>query len=141
VNYEPGYQAQLSSGAIVAIIGIYVVLIGFFVWCYVRIIRRAGYSGWWVLMSLVPIGNLVMLGLFAFKEWPIQQELEYLRRHASMTNLPGYGAPPQQYGYGHGGQPYYYGTGPQFPGQGQPPASGPQDRRPDDPEGPAAPGY
>jgi membrane protein YqaA with SNARE-associated domain len=25
----------------------------------VRLIRRAGYSGWWVLMAIVPIGNLI----------------------------------------------------------------------------------
>ena len=26
-------------------------LIAFFAWVYVRIVRRAGYSGWWVLMA------------------------------------------------------------------------------------------
>jgi hypothetical protein len=39
----------------------------FFGWLYARIIRRAGYSGWWVLMALVPIGNIIMLCFFAFK--------------------------------------------------------------------------
>jgi hypothetical protein len=42
-----------------------------FVWCYVRIIRRAGYSGWWVLILLVPVVNIVMVWVFAFSTWPI----------------------------------------------------------------------
>jgi len=128
VNYQPGYESPINGGALAVVIVLYIVLIGFVVWCYVRVIRRSGYSGWWVLMALVPIGNLIMLGFFAFQEWPIQRELEYLRRHASMTGLPGYASPPQQYGYGQG--PYGYG----------PPAPGPEQRRPEDgSEGPNPP--
>lgn len=37
---------------------------------YFRIIRRAGYSGWWVLAMFVPIVNVVMLWVFAFAKWP-----------------------------------------------------------------------
>ena len=37
---------------------------------YVRIIRRAGYSGWWLLTMFVPILNMVMLWVFAFAKWP-----------------------------------------------------------------------
>jgi Na+/melibiose symporter-like transporter len=36
----------------------------------VKIIRKAGYSGWWVLMWFVPIANIVMLWVFAFSDWP-----------------------------------------------------------------------
>lgn len=43
----------------------------FFIWCYVRIIRRAGYSGWWVLILLVPVVNIVMVWVFAFSTWPV----------------------------------------------------------------------
>jgi len=100
VNYQPGYESPINGGALAVVIVLCIALIGFVAWCYVRVIRRSGYSGWWVLMALVPIGNLVMLGFFAFKKWPIQRELQYLHRHASMTGLPGYGSPPQQYGYG-----------------------------------------
>jgi hypothetical protein len=91
VNYVPGPGPHLNGGLLAILIALYVALIVFVIWCYVRVIRRAGYSGWWLLMSLVPIGNLIMLGFFAFKEWPIRRELEYLRRHAAMTGLPGYG--------------------------------------------------
>ncbi|WP_254367060.1 hypothetical protein [Paraburkholderia sp. NMBU_R16] len=37
---------------------------------YIRIIRRAGYSGWWFLTMFVPIVNIVMLWVFAFAQWP-----------------------------------------------------------------------
>ena len=81
----------METGVLVVAIVFYVALIGFSLWCWVRVVRRAGYSGWWVLMSFVPIGNLIMLGFFAFKEWPVRRELDYLRRHAAATGLPGYG--------------------------------------------------
>ncbi|PMS17796.1 hypothetical protein [Trinickia soli] len=37
---------------------------------YVRIIRRTGHSGWWVLIMFVPLVNLAMLWVFAFAKWP-----------------------------------------------------------------------
>jgi len=36
----------------------------------VNIVQRAGYSGWWVLVTLVPLVNIVMLWVFAFSRWP-----------------------------------------------------------------------
>jgi uncharacterized membrane protein YhaH (DUF805 family) len=36
----------------------------------VKILRKAGYSGWWVLLWLVPLGNLIGLWIFAFADWP-----------------------------------------------------------------------
>lgn len=38
-----------------------------------RILRRAGYSGWWCLLFFVPFGNLVGLWVLAFKRWPALQ--------------------------------------------------------------------
>ncbi|MGA2552284.1 MAG: hypothetical protein ABSF50_19235 [Burkholderiaceae bacterium] len=37
---------------------------------YVRIIQKAGYSGWWVLVGLVPLVNFIMLWVFALADWP-----------------------------------------------------------------------
>ena len=96
-------QPALSGGELTFLLLFYAAFILLFGWMYVRIIRKAGYSGWWVLMALVPIGNLVMLGFFAFKEWPVRRELEYLRGYAAATGLPGYAqqqppAPPWQGG-------------------------------------------
>jgi hypothetical protein len=35
-----------------------------------RILRRAGHSGWWVLVAFVPLINLIGLWIFAFTPWP-----------------------------------------------------------------------
>ncbi|MDR5853570.1 hypothetical protein P9239_16255 [Caballeronia sp. LZ062] len=37
---------------------------------YVRIVKRTGHSGWWVLTGLLLIVNFVMLWVFAFARWP-----------------------------------------------------------------------
>jgi uncharacterized membrane protein YhaH (DUF805 family) len=35
-----------------------------------KILAKAGYSGWWCLLALVPILNIIMLWVFAFSSWP-----------------------------------------------------------------------
>jgi hypothetical protein len=35
-----------------------------------KILSKAGYSGWWCLIGLVPLVNLIMLWVFAFAWWP-----------------------------------------------------------------------
>ncbi|MGH3439195.1 MAG: hypothetical protein ACRDRN_22380 [Sciscionella sp.] len=94
---------------VIILILIYVAIFVAIVWAYVRIIQRSGYSGWWVLMALVPIGNIVMLMLFAFKEWPIQRELAQWRA---------WGAAQHHAQAGHGGQSYpsAYGRPGDYPG-------------------------
>jgi hypothetical protein len=89
--------------ALSVVFGIYAVILIGFVWAYVRIIRRAGYSGWWILIGLVPLVNLVMFLIFAFKEWPIQRELAQLRAVAGQggyrSGPPAIGGyPPAGYG-------------------------------------------
>jgi uncharacterized membrane protein YhaH (DUF805 family) len=36
----------------------------------VKILQKAGYSGWWCLIVFVPLVNIVMLYVFAFANWP-----------------------------------------------------------------------
>jgi hypothetical protein len=77
----------------------------------VKVVTKAGYSGWWVLITLVPLVNFVMLLVFAFSEWPVIREVKTLRAQVSSGSgygTPGYGTP----GYGTPG----YGT----PGYGAP---------------------
>jgi len=89
-------------GAIVAVV-IWVI----FLVAYIKIISGAGYSGWWVLVMFVPILNIIMLLVFAYKEWPIQKELRELRGWASQIQRG-------QQGYGQqGGSPY--GQDPGYP--------------------------
>ncbi|OGB25994.1 MAG: hypothetical protein A3I66_09800 [Burkholderiales bacterium RIFCSPLOWO2_02_FULL_57_36] len=35
-----------------------------------RIISKAGYSGAWALISLIPVVNIIALWIFAFATWP-----------------------------------------------------------------------
>ncbi|HJQ03479.1 MAG TPA: DUF805 domain-containing protein [Jatrophihabitans sp.] len=90
-------SSGLETGLGILIV-IYAVILIVAVWAYVRIIRRAGYSGWWILIGLVPVVNVVMFFVFAFKEWPIQRELAHLRAQVG-GGRPGYGYPPAGYGY------------------------------------------
>ena len=36
----------------------------------VKILQKAGYSGWWCLILLVPLVNIIMIYVFAFADWP-----------------------------------------------------------------------
>ena len=72
-----------------------------FLIAYIKIISKAGYSGWWVLIMFVPIVNVIMLLVFAYKEWPIQRELRELRAWANQIQRGGggqSGTGPQGYG-------------------------------------------
>jgi hypothetical protein len=73
----------VAAGVWAALIGVYVVVVAVVIWANVRIIRRSGYSGWWVLIGLVPVANVVMYLVFAFKEAPVERELKQLRAWAA----------------------------------------------------------
>ena len=49
-----------------------VLLLWAFIAIFGRILSRAGYSRWWLLVMLVPLVNLVMVWVFAFANWPVQ---------------------------------------------------------------------
>ncbi len=38
------------------------------------VVKKAGYSGWWCLLALVPFLNVIMLWVFAFASWPILRD-------------------------------------------------------------------
>ncbi|MSO94089.1 MAG: hypothetical protein EXQ86_11910 [Rhodospirillales bacterium] len=40
------------------------------VWPVARILGRAGFSRWWVLLTFVPLVNIVALWVFAYTRWP-----------------------------------------------------------------------
>ncbi len=63
-----------------------------------KIFSKAGYSGALSLLMLIPIANLVMLCILAFGEWPIYQELNYLRQTVA-TRGPQNPAYPQSPAY------------------------------------------
>lgn len=43
-----------------------------FGWPLVKVIRKAGFSGWWVVLAFLPIINIIALWVFAFVSWPNQ---------------------------------------------------------------------
>jgi len=49
---------------------IVLVLLAIYLIPLVLVIRKAGYSGWWILIMFVPLVNIVMLWIFAFADWP-----------------------------------------------------------------------
>jgi hypothetical protein len=79
-------------GIVIAVALFYLAFLVFFVICYAKIIRKAGYSAWWLLILLVPIANLVMVAVFAFAEWPVIKEVNRLRA------IGGLGGPGQPWG-------------------------------------------
>ena len=60
---------------IIALIGIVVVL------PFWKIFTKAGFSGWWSLIMLIPIISILALFYLAFAEWPIQRELNKLKNN------------------------------------------------------------
>jgi hypothetical protein len=48
------------------------------IWAYVRIVQKAGYSGWNVLWGFVPLVNIIMFFVFAFSEWPVTRRIKEL---------------------------------------------------------------
>ena len=39
-----------------------------------RGVRRAGYSGAWSLFLLIPLVNIIMIWVFAFATWPVEEK-------------------------------------------------------------------
>jgi len=37
----------------------------------IRIVQRAGFSGWWALVIFLPVLNMLALWYFGFGHWPI----------------------------------------------------------------------
>jgi hypothetical protein len=85
-----------------AVTGIVLLIYAFFfviaIVAWVKIISKAGYSGWWVLIGFVPLVGAIMFLVFAFSKWPIQQRLEA----GTMNNRQPMG-PDGPYGWSRGG--------------------------------------
>jgi hypothetical protein len=46
------------------------VYVSFCLWLGVRILRKAGFDGWRVLVLLIPVVNIIMIWIFAVTRWP-----------------------------------------------------------------------
>jgi uncharacterized membrane protein YhaH (DUF805 family) len=50
------------------------------IWAMVRILHRMGLSGWWVILSFIPLLNIVAMIALAIVPWPVE------RRGSASTN-------------------------------------------------------
>ena len=74
------------------------------------IVRKAGYSGWWVAAGLLPLVNVVLLFAFAFADWPVLQQLRRAQSapatpqghpaFGTTQGHPAFATPPAQNPYG-----------------------------------------
>ena len=76
----------MAIGVVIVLVIIYVAVIVLSIVAWVKIISKAGYSGWWVLIALVPVVNIVMFLVFAFSRWPALEARERLRLDAPWPN-------------------------------------------------------
>jgi NADH:ubiquinone oxidoreductase subunit 6 (subunit J) len=56
-------------GAIFVVIILVVILLPYF-----RIFKRTGHNGWWALLMIVPVANIITLYIIAFSRWPALEE-------------------------------------------------------------------
>ena len=75
--------AVLIAAAICLLMTILVVL------SFCKIFKKAGYSWAWGLLWLVPVGNIVLLLVLAFSDWPILKELRSLKSKPPSTSSSG----------------------------------------------------
>jgi uncharacterized membrane protein YhaH (DUF805 family) len=52
------------------------VMIAIVVVPFVRIFQKAGRTGWWAVLMLIPIVNIIVLWIFAFSQWPALDRLK-----------------------------------------------------------------
>ncbi len=55
-------------------VGIVLFYIFIIVFPVARILRRLGMSGWWAVLAVIPLVNLVSLWILAFVGWPRDRE-------------------------------------------------------------------
>jgi hypothetical protein len=63
------YEIEVPALSLV-ILGFFAAMIVVSIIAMVRIVQRAGYNGWWILIIFVPIANMLALWYFGFGPWP-----------------------------------------------------------------------
>lgn len=62
------------SGATIFTLLLYLVVVILTIIAWIQILRKAGYSSWWILIAFVPLVNFLMFFVFAFSRWPVLGE-------------------------------------------------------------------
>jgi len=73
-----------------------------------KVVTKAGYSGWWVLITFVPLIGTAFVFIFAFSTWPVTREVQMLR--AQLAGQRGYGSSRGSAGMGIDSRQPAYGT-------------------------------
>ena len=88
---EPTYANEVAPVFGLCFIGIIVVVglasLVFTILVWWKKFSKAGYSGAMSLLMLVPIGNIVVLLILAFGQWPVLRELQAMK-HGQMAPPP-----------------------------------------------------
>jgi hypothetical protein len=84
----------VDDAALVALAALYGVSLLVCVIAAAAIVRKAGYSGWWILVAPVPLLNVVMLCIFAASRWPVLRTLQASREPPTGFEQPAPPTPP-----------------------------------------------
>ena len=53
------------------------------IWAWCTIVKKAGFSPWWGVLSIVPLVNIAMLFVFAYSKWPTDSQVGVTRDTAA----------------------------------------------------------
>ena len=65
-----GYGLNINIAGIISAAAFVALGFGVLLFPMVKILKRAGYSGWWVLLLFFPVLNLIGLWWFSLAPWP-----------------------------------------------------------------------
>jgi hypothetical protein len=94
-------SSHVNLAALLPFLFLYLGLIVLMVVAWVKVVTKAGYSGWWVLVGLIPCVGFIMFLVFAFSRWPVLDQVR-----TAPTAYPGYGPGPTGYVPPTGPAPY-----------------------------------
>jgi hypothetical protein len=75
-NPEAAAASLMGLGCVVlgAICLFALAILALLIYCWWRICAKAGYNGAMALLMLVPLGNLILILILAFGDWPILKD-------------------------------------------------------------------
>jgi hypothetical protein len=83
-----GTAAGLLAGFSGALLVVYLSILVLSFVAAVKVVTKAGYSGWWVLITFIPVIGTIFVFIFAFAPWPVTREVKMLR--AQVAERRGY---------------------------------------------------
>jgi len=101
---DNGGDSLAALWGVFACAGLFTLLfVVLYLWLFYRIFSKAGYSGWYTLLNLIPyVGSVIVVFMLAFGDWPA------LHRQGPGSYGPAGGYPPTGPGYGGPSQPSGY---------------------------------